>query len=202
MSCASPSTHRADRNQYYPRGDKVGVFNLDLEAPPARRRMSETHPRRMSLTEQDKRLNIWSTASGKHVRAYKVEPSTPQSAEPLASSSAEAAEAPGGGVTTPGDVAAIAGGSSVGGGGGGGSGAKDEAGGELFKVDLDPTGMYAAACSFDKVCARRHSSMACPSLEPLSRPADLFVNGDAGTPKSVIQIGHDAVADSFGVPAP
>ncbi|CAN0407463.1 unnamed protein product, partial [Hapterophycus canaliculatus] len=46
---------------------------------------------------QDKRLNIWSTTSGKHVRAY-----------------------------------------------------KGSAGGELFKVDLDPTGMYAAACSFDK----------------------------------------------------
>lgn len=30
-------------------------------------------------------------------------------------------------------------------------GGKGDAGGELFKVDLDPTGMYAAACSFDKV---------------------------------------------------
>lgn len=57
----------------------------------------------------------------------------------------------------PGGVVGSAGGSGVGGGGGGGggggSGAKGEAGGELFKVDLDPTGMYAAACSFDKVRA-------------------------------------------------
>lgn len=35
--------------------------------------------------------------------------------------------------------------------GGGRRGGKGDAGGELFKVDLDPTGMYAAACSFDKV---------------------------------------------------
>lgn len=35
-----------------------------------------------------------------------------------------------------------------------GEGGKAKAGGELFRVDLDPTGMYAAACSFDKVrCA-------------------------------------------------
>lgn len=35
--------------------------------------------------------------------------------------------------------------------GGGRGGGRGDAGGELFKVDLDPTGMYAAACSFDKV---------------------------------------------------
>lgn len=48
--------------------------------------------------------------------------------------------------------------STAGGQGGGsvGEGPRDkgDTGGELFKVDLDPTGMYAAACSFDKVCAR------------------------------------------------
>lgn len=48
-------------------------------------------------------------------------------------------------------VGGVAGSGGGGGGSGGGSGAKGDAGGELFKVDLDPTGMYAAACSFDKV---------------------------------------------------
>lgn len=62
----------------------------------------------------------------------------------------------GGGATTTEGVVGDAAGGSV----GGRSGAKGEAGGELFKVDLDPTGMYAAACSFDKVRARRRSSQA------------------------------------------
>lgn len=32
-----------------------------------------------------------------------------------------------------------------------------ETGTELSKVDLDPAGMYAAACSFDKVCKHRET---------------------------------------------
>ncbi|CAM9266437.1 unnamed protein product [Ectocarpus sp. 12 AP-2014] len=79
---------------------------------------------------QDKRLNIWSTISGKHVRAYKVEPSMKT---PNPSPSAES-------------TAGGQGGTSV----GERPRDKGDTGGELFKVDLDPTGMYAAACSFDK----------------------------------------------------
>ncbi|CAM9937562.1 unnamed protein product [Ectocarpus sp. 6 AP-2014] len=79
---------------------------------------------------QDKRLNIWSTISGKHVRAYQVEPLTKT---PNPSPSAES-------------TAGGEGGASV----GEGPRDKGDTGGELFKVDLDPTGMYAAACSFDK----------------------------------------------------
>ncbi|CBJ30084.1 conserved unknown protein [Ectocarpus siliculosus] len=79
---------------------------------------------------QDKRLNIWSTISGKHVRAYQVEPLTKT---PNPSPSAES-------------TAGGQGGASV----GEGPRDKGDTGGELFKVDLDPTGMYAAACSFDK----------------------------------------------------
>ncbi|CAN0050576.1 unnamed protein product, partial [Scytosiphon promiscuus] len=85
---------------------------------------------------QDKRLNIWSTTSGKHVRAYKVEQSAaapPAKPPPADSSTVSTAE--GAGVPSTGR----------------GGAEKGEAGGELFKVDLDPTGMYAAACSFDKV---------------------------------------------------
>lgn len=93
--------------------------------------------------EQDKRLNIWSTTSGKHVRAYKVEPPTPpHTAAPFSPSAVDE-----GGGGEPSGFSKSGGGSSAGGGGGG----KADAGGELFKVDLDPTGMYAAACSFDKV---------------------------------------------------
>lgn len=115
-------------------------------------------PPRVTLTEQDKRLNIWSTASGKHVRAYKVEPSAPQSTERLASSSSEGGGGGGGAMTGGGSI-----GGADGSGVGGGSGAKGKAGGELFKVDLDPTGMYAAACSFDKVCAKNCERMRCSS---------------------------------------
>lgn len=89
------------------------------------------------LRSQDKRLNIWSTTSGKHIRAYKVEPSTTApTAKPTPAASSVHSAVDG------------AGGSSTGRGGTD----KGGAGGELFKVDLDPTGMYAAACSFDKVC--------------------------------------------------
>lgn len=84
--------------------------------------------RRSFFAPQDKRLNIWSIASGKHVRAYKVEaPLDPQALN-----------------TGKTGVPGLAGGVS-------GDSGKGDTGGELFKVDLDPTGMYAAACSFDKV---------------------------------------------------
>lgn len=83
------------------------------------------------IAKQDKRLNIWSIATGRHVRGYKVE-------NPAGSPTPAAAAAAGG--------AGVVGMSGGGAGGGGGRG-----GGELLKVDLDPTGMYAAACSFDKV---------------------------------------------------
>lgn len=81
-------------------------------------------------TKQDKKLNIWSIASGKHVRAYKVETPEPPS------------------TGRPGGVHGTARGSGTK--GSFGIRANDE-GSELFKVDLDPTGMYAATCSFDKV---------------------------------------------------
>ncbi|CAB1119878.1 unnamed protein product [Ectocarpus sp. CCAP 1310/34] len=83
---------------------------------------------------QDKRLNIWSTISGKHVRAYKVEPLMKTRNPSLLAESTAGGQ----------------GRTSV----GGGPRDKGDTGGELFKVDLDPTGMYAAACSFDKVCVR------------------------------------------------
>lgn len=80
---------------------------------------------------QDKRLNIWSMTTGKHVRAYKVESSSSSlPSVPPAVRGKEVTASPGG----------------FRGEGRGGAGA------ELSKVDLDPTGMYAAACSFDKVC--------------------------------------------------
>lgn len=81
-------------------------------------------------TKQDKKLNIWSIASGKHVRAYKVEtPAPPSTGRP-------------GGVH----------GTARGWGAKGSFGTRvNDEGSELFKVDLDPTGMYAATCSFDKV---------------------------------------------------
>lgn len=85
------------------------------------------------VLEQDKRLNIWSIATGRHVRGYKVE-------DPVLSATPVAGTGGAGG------VAGVAGGGAGGGVRGGG--------GELFKVDLDPTGMYAAACSFDKVKVR------------------------------------------------
>ena len=86
------------------------------------------------------------------MRAYKVEPSvTAQNTETPAVTPVES-----GGSASAGGASGSSGGSSVSsggvGGGVGGVGAKAGAGGELFKVDLDPTGMYAAACSFDKVC--------------------------------------------------
>ncbi|CAN0067451.1 unnamed protein product, partial [Discosporangium mesarthrocarpum] len=59
------------------------------------------------IPTQDKRLNIWSIATGRHVRGYRAEEDGSRAT-----------------------------------GGTGGS--------ELYKVDLDPTGMYAAACSFDR----------------------------------------------------
>ncbi|CAN0532225.1 unnamed protein product, partial [Ectocarpus sp. 8 AP-2014] len=66
---------------------------------------------------QDKRLNIWSTISGKHVRAYKVEPSTKP---PNPSPSAESTSGGQGGTSA-----------------GEGPRDKGDTGGELFKVDLD-----------------------------------------------------------------
>lgn len=79
------------------------------------------------------------------MRAYKVDPSaSTEKAEPAAD---------GGGSTSAGGVAGSSDGNrSSSSGSVAGAGAKADAGGELFKVDLDPTGMYAAACSFDKVC--------------------------------------------------
>lgn len=135
---------------------------------------------------QDKRLNIWSTASGKHVRAYKVEPSTPLSAEPLASSSAEGGGGGGGGeggaATTAEGAVGSAGGGLAGGGSGGGSGAaKSEAGGELFKVDLDPTGMYAAACSFDKVSTAFERKASAVGDHFLSSPGYSKLSLEVGT---------------------
>jgi WD40 repeat protein len=53
---------------------------------------------KFAVTSQDKRLNIWSIANGKHMRAYK----------------------------------------------------SDQITGELYKTDVDPSGMYVAACDFNK----------------------------------------------------
>lgn len=82
----------------------------------------------LGVCTQDKRLNIWSMTTGKQVRAYKVE--SPSSPLPSVPPGARGNASPG----------------SFTGEGRGGTCA------ELSKVDLDPTGMYAAACSFDKVC--------------------------------------------------
>ncbi|CAM9720676.1 unnamed protein product, partial [Laminaria digitata] len=88
----------------------------------------------MVTVGQDKRLNIWSIASGKPARSYKVEATV--SKDHAVGSAAGGGGGGGGGVHV--------------GRGGGRGGGRGDAGGELFKVDLDPTGMYAAACSFDK----------------------------------------------------
>lgn len=68
------------------------------------------------------------------MRGYKVEASDGASTVGAAGASAGSAGSAGSGVL-----------------GGVGGGGRAGAGGELFKVDLDPTGTYAAVCSFDKV---------------------------------------------------
>ena len=119
LSCGGDKTLVLSRVTQPPRTAQAAKAQADaetgggaeVEAPTIRRYKSVAVPygtiygmdvdstnKHIITAGQDKRLNIWSSVSGKHLRSYKPEPD----------------------------------------------------GGELYKVQLDPSGLYAATCSFDK----------------------------------------------------